>query len=305
LLLLDLELEMQVCEVSNTAVDNPLHARQATAVLQLYAQSGMAIALLLGRAIRVGNGDLQLLEENGYPLVAMFVALEHTREKECGRRSCEQFGHELGRLGMVDLALSLLPVAQQLEAVLDGLPLLGTQTRRALTTHPPWRRLCVAGSTPEGGQAPQIARRPALGALVFGVGVVSSQAAIGEATGTVQPPCPGTLLRYARAALVLRVPLALVLGYVVHGGAAQEARARGRGRHVGRVAREEGAGRLLRRRRRRLGALALAVEPAAAALPPPLSRPGGARLAVGVGFAVLHVEARLVEFGRGRQLAVR
>jgi hypothetical protein len=88
----------------------------------------VTIALLLGRAVRVGDGDLELLKKDWYPSVTMLIALEHTRKEQGCRRTCKQFGHEFSRLCVVDLAFCLLTIAQKLEAILDRLPLLRTQT---------------------------------------------------------------------------------------------------------------------------------------------------------------------------------
>ena len=167
---------MQVGEVSNGAVHDPLHPSKSTAVLKLNAQRCVSVAFLLAGLVSVGNRNLELLEEDRNSFVTVLVALEHTGQEEGRRSTSQQLGHQLSGLCMVDLPLCLGSVAQQLEAVLDGLPLLGAQTRRAFTAHAPrW-------STFAGWIA------------LFSIRVVSAQSTIGQASRTVQASRPGALL---------------------------------------------------------------------------------------------------------------
>lgn len=251
----------------------------------------MSVAFLVSRLVSIGDGDLQLLEKNRYAFVAVLVTLEHAGQEERSGGTSQQLSHQLGRLGMVDLALCLCSIAQQLETVLDRLPLLSAQARGPLTTHAPsWSS--VAG-----------------GLALFAAWVVSAQAAIGQASCAVQATRPSALLvAQARTSLVFRVALAVavVLGDVAHGAFAHERRARGRrGCAGGRVSREVaglpgGRGGGLR--------AAVALEPAAAPLAlvgRPRSALAGAGFCIGVCFAVVvAVEAELVTLVGGRQGAV-
>ena len=151
--------------------------------------------------------------------------------------------------------------------------------------------------------------RPSLALLALRI--MSTKAAIRQASGTMQAPCPGAVLGQAVTALVLGHALP-VLGDVAHGAATHECRAMHVarcGRDVGRIAVAELEVRMSRGCGCRLRAFRPVVEPSPAALSPP---PGWSRralartfLGIGVGLAVVGIEAELSPLGCRRQLAAR